>query len=117
MVGSKAARGTTGDQITQALSTTNYRDLNAECNSLVDLALNEWALLSTAGLGDVSVNDADGKRLCRFQSTLFVPKDNLALKAEFNWLLTKRMGVDWREVNFVNKISFTLYILRLILEI
>uniref|UniRef100_A0A0R3S9G4 SERPIN domain-containing protein n=2 Tax=Hymenolepis diminuta TaxID=6216 RepID=A0A0R3S9G4_HYMDI len=99
LVGSKAARGTTGDQITQALSTTNFRDLNAECNSLVDLALNEWAVLSTAGLGDVSVNDADGVRLCRFQSTLFVPKDNLAFKAEFNWLLTKRMGVDWIETS------------------
>ncbi|KAM3184948.1 hypothetical protein ACTXT7_007350 [Hymenolepis weldensis] len=105
LVGSKAARGTTGDQITQALSTTNFRDLNAECNSLVDLALNEWALLSTAGLGDISVNDADGERLCRFQSTLFVPKDNLGFKAEFNWLLTKRMGVDWRGVYFRNLAS------------
>ncbi|KAM7539894.1 hypothetical protein Aperf_G00000029489 [Anoplocephala perfoliata] len=99
LVASKAARGTSADQIIQALSTTNFLDLNSECNNVVDLALNEWALLSTAGLSNMPVDKMDNGRLCRFHSILFVPKCDAAFKAEFHWLLTKRMDFDWKEIS------------------
>ncbi|VDK33096.1 unnamed protein product, partial [Taenia asiatica] len=97
LVGSKAARGTSADQITQALSTTNSRDVGTECTSLVDSALDEWALLSTAGLSDIPLDRIEEGRLCRFQSAIFVPMDDLTFKAEFQWLITNRMGVVWTQ--------------------
>lgn len=98
LVGSKAARGTSADQITQALSATNSRDVDTERVSLVDSALDEWALLSTAGLSDTPLDRLEKGRLCRFQSAIFVPTHDLTFKAEFQWLITNRMGVDWTQV-------------------
>ncbi|VDM36232.1 unnamed protein product [Hydatigera taeniaeformis] len=96
------ARGTSADQITQALSTTNSRDVDTERTSLVDSALDEWALLSTAGLSDVPLDCLDKMRQCRFQSAIFVPTDNLTFKAEFQWLITNRMGVVWTQTSRKN---------------
>ncbi|KAL5113120.1 Serpin-Z1A [Taenia crassiceps] len=99
LVGSKAARGTSADQITQALSTTNSRDADTERTSLVDSALDEWALLSTAGLSDIPLDRLEEGRVCRFQSAIFVPMDDLIFKAEFQWLITNRMGVVWTQTS------------------
>ncbi|CDS40645.1 Estrogen regulated protein EP45 [Echinococcus multilocularis] len=99
LVGSKAARGTSADQITQALSPTNSRDAVTERINLVDSALNEWALLSTAGLRDIPLDRLEEGRLCRFQSAIFVPMNDLTFKAEFYWLITNRMGVIWTETS------------------
>lgn len=104
LIGSKGARGSTADQITQALSACHSTDGTTGRRQLVDVALNEWATLSMAGLSDVTLEMAEEKRVCRLELATFVHSTSTPIKSQFLWLLCKRMGSQWTKVckNFIS---------------